>query len=265
VGWLGFATTLLYAVNFILRIAPSILFKQILAASAWCDWARVRRCSTWARVLRHMAGGVGVPERELLIREAYALAFEGHVDEAVRWMEERVKPRATFVESSYLARLSSVYEYARQFDRQVDCLRRAQASGNGGATGWIDLAGALLRRGRDLAGGRAALERARPQEMSEMAKGFLALYDAVAALLENDAARAEHLLREALPYFQTGTALMEVLERVAEGYLCIACARQGKRDEAVQLWRRAQPMLEARREIELLRECRAALGLPAQA
>jgi tetratricopeptide (TPR) repeat protein len=261
-AWLdyaGFVATPLYLGYFLFLAAPGQVFHQILDASVWHDWRRLRFFTRLARLLRS-AMGMGIPETELRVREATALADEGKLDEALGVMEA-VRTDPNNKPYLYLARLAGVYQAAGQFDRQIACLRESQAQSPGGASEWIDLAMALVRRGHDVAGAKAALAQAKEKEMPELAKAFVAWCDGIIACEERDFARAKRELETALELTgTTGTQLMVAVHAHMHAYLCIACAGCGEGDEARRLWSACRAILVAQRETELIGRCRAALA-----
>jgi tetratricopeptide (TPR) repeat protein len=204
--------------------------------------------------------GMGVPETELCSGEAYALAEEGKLDEALRVMEAvRTDPNGK--RYLYLGRLATVYEMAGRYDLQIASLREAQTLGSGGASEWIDLAMALVQRGRDVAGAKAALAQARDKEMSEIVKAFFAWCEGIIACEERDFPKAKRELEAALEITgKTGSHLMLGIEAVIRAYLCIACAGCGEGAEARRFWSACRGRLGAQREPELISRCRAALA-----
>ena len=75
-GWgdkLGFVLTPLYAIYFAVVVTPMLAFDQLIQAAVWRDWAAQRRWTAVLRFNRRLLG-MGVPESELLWREANALA-----------------------------------------------------------------------------------------------------------------------------------------------------------------------------------------------
>lgn len=257
--WLGFIATPLYLGYFVLLAAPAQVFHQILVASAWKDWERLRFFVRLARGLRAMRR-TGIPERELRVREAYALADEGQLDAALRIMEE-VRARPNHKEYLHLGRLAAVYQYAGQYDRQIECLREAQRLSPGGASQHLDLAAALLRRRRDVAGARQELELAKEKELTELAKIWVAWCEGFIACEEGDFTRAKAEFRAALAHSQnTGSPLLEIARAEINASLCVACARSGETAAAQACWLACRELLLARREADLIRRCEAALA-----
>jgi len=260
--WAGFAATLLYLRWFAGLVAPSVTWERVQHAAAWCDWKRQRRLFAMLRAQRERAGGLGVPEMELLIREAYALAAQGDLPAAMRLMEEKVRPNPDLAEYLYLCRLATVYEYGGQFDRQLVCVREANEKGAAkSAAGWIDLAGVLARRTGDFPGARAALDQAAQMEMSQLARALHQAWSGIVASAGGDFESAQRCLRTALTLSRHhGPSLMIGLERELEAHLAIACVARREHAEAQRLARGAIPLLRARGEHDLIRRVEAALA-----
>jgi len=256
--WAGFVATPLYLAWFVLLCAPKIVFHQILEAAVWHDWDRQRTFIRLARMLAKLRR-TGIPERELIIREANALAAQGRLNDALQLME-KVHTRDG-KEYLFLARLAGIYDIARLPDRQIACIREAQLKAPPGATMLIDLASALVRRGHDPAGAKDALAQARNYEMNKLAAAHSHWCEGMIAVEEKDFVRAKTELNEALAGLAgTGTPLIKGTIGLIEAYLCLACAGLGEKDEAVRLGRQVEPLLRARKENELLGRCQAAMG-----
>lgn len=259
IDWLGFIATPLYLAWFVLRCMPKIVFNQILDAAVWHDWDRQRFFIRLARGLKKLIT-TAIPERELKIREANALAARGRLGEALQLME-KVRAAKEGKEYLFLARLGSVYEFAGAYDRLITCRREAQQKGPAGASMSIDLAVALVQRGHDVAGAKEALAQAKNFEMNKTALAFCHWCEGMIAVEEKDFARAKADLAAARDLLATGGSRLTLgTIGIIEAYLCIACGRLGEKDEAVRLGRKVEPLLRARKETDLLQRCQAAMG-----
>lgn len=258
--WVGFVATPLYLAYFFLLSLPMMIFQQLLRAAVWCDWAEVRRYVRWARGLRRLMI-TGIPESELDFREAYATAADGRVDEALRSLE-KYRGHADMAEYIFLARLSSVYEYAGRHDEMIGMLEESAAKGPGGASEWIDVAMARVRHRRDAVGAKAALERTADKEIPSLAGAALLICRGMIASEEGEDSRACELLNEGVGKLDAfaGNPLIQVVVSEAKSYLVISRARLGQRDGARADFAAIRPLLVARKEVQLIERCQAALA-----
>lgn len=259
--WAGFVATPLYLAYFLFLSIPMVVFQRLLESAAWCDWKQVHRYVAWARRLR--AFGIrAIPESELDFREAYAMAAEGRTEAALQLLE-KYRGHPDMAEYLFLGRVSSVYEYAGRYDRMIALLEESAAKGPGGASEWIDLAVARVRRGRDIAGAKAALARTENKEIAALPGAVLAICKGIIAAEEHEDARACEWLSQGLVKLEAyaGNPLVQVLVAEAKAYLAIAQARRGEREEANKTFAAAGALLAARKETDLLERCAAALGL----
>lgn len=258
--WIGFALSSMYFVLFLMMVSPMVVFDQLLQASAWCDWAAVRRWTKVARVLRKMTR-TGIPELELQIREAYALAAEGRLPEALSHMEA-VRGNADLSEAMYFARLSTVYEYAGDYAAMVRCAEASAAKSSGGAGEWIDLATARIRRLCDVPGAKAALEHIEGKEIPILAAAALARCKGMIACEEGIHLEARELFHKAQSGMAEHAANPLLQNWIAEtkAYLAISLAALGERDAARRCVAESAKLLEASKEFALLRRCREAVA-----
>lgn len=142
--WLGFVATPLYAVVFVFQVLPMTIFTQLLEASVWHDWRKQARWIALARALRWVKK-TGIPENELVFREAYALAAQGNLSGALQHAEQ-LRGHPDIAEYLYLTRVSSIHEYAGDYTGQLRCVERAAALQPETTDVWIDLATVRLRR-----------------------------------------------------------------------------------------------------------------------
>jgi hypothetical protein len=250
---IGFGLSATYLVLFLMMVSPMVFFDQLLQASAWADWAGVRKWVKRTRWLRRITR-VGVPELELQIREAYALAAEGYVRDAVQKMEV-LKAHPSLTESMYFSRLSTVYEYAGDTDAMVRCAEAAAAKSTGGVGEWIDLATARIRRKCDVAGAKAALEHVEGKEIPILARAALERCRGMIALEEGKFAEAKQQLEQALAGMSehAGNPLLQNWIAEAKAYLAVALSALGERDRAGKELAEAAPLLKANKEEALLR------------
>ena len=242
--WLGFVLTPLYLLVFVKMVLPLTVFTILLEAAVWQDWGKQARCIRLARFLRRFMR-TGIPENELLFREAHALAAQGDLAGALRHVEP-LRGHPDVSEYMFLARVGSVHEYAGDFAGQLRCAEQAAARQPDSADPWIDLASVRIRRFRDVAGANAALEKAENKDLSEMARAFLLLTKGMIAVEDHRMAEAETHLREAAGVFRKfGIALIQALEAELQAYLALALAAQGRGGEARADFARVRPLLVA--------------------
>ncbi|AOS44698.1 hypothetical protein Verru16b_01765 [Lacunisphaera limnophila] len=257
--WLGFVATPLYAVVFGLMVLPLTIFTIMLEAAVWSDWPKQRRCIRLARLLRTVMR-TGIPENELLFREANARAAEGDLAGALAHVAP-LRGHPDLAEYLYLGRLSSVYEYAGDFTGQLRCVEEAVALNPDGTDGWIDLAAVRIRQFRDVAGARAALERIADREFPEMVRAVYLLTQGAVAVEAAEPAAAEKALVESQQLLaKFGLALIQAFEAELQAYLALARAAQGRGAESRADYARVRPMLLAGKRHTLVARADAALA-----
>lgn len=257
--WLGFILTPLYLLVFVKMLLPLTIFTILLEAAVWQDWPKQKRCIRLARFLRRFMR-TGIPENELLFREAHALAAQGNLSGALLHVEP-LRGHPDVSEYMFLARVGSVYEYAGDFAAQLRCAEEAAAKQPDSADSWIDLASVRIRRFRDVVGANAALEKAEDKDLTEMARAFLLMTKGMIAVEDRRMAEAETHLREAAEVFgKFGIALIQALEAELQAYLALALAAQGRGDEGRAGFSRVRPLLMAGRMEHLVGRVDVALG-----
>jgi tetratricopeptide (TPR) repeat protein len=245
---LGIVATGIYIPWMVLKLMPMICYNQILDASAWNDWPRMRRFIRIARFARRFLG-MGIPENDLMMREAYALSAEGRLQEAVALMEV-VRPKFEKSPHLFLPRLGTVFQYAGQFDMQHACMVDALECGPKRSLEWVDHGLFLARMERDIPGAKEALAQARKFEMAEMTKAAALMCAGMISIAERDYAQAHADLTQAVAALQVNAsnAIGDLFTAHAKAYLAIACARLGRKEEALELWTDVGPLIRARRE-----------------
>lgn len=257
--WLGFVATPLYGVVFALMVLPLTIFTVMLEAAVWSDWPKQQRCIRLARLLRTVMR-TGIPENELIFREANAMAAQGNLAGALAHAEP-LRGHPDLAEYLYLGRISSVYEYAGDYAGQLRCAEQALALNPEGTDGWIDVASVRIRRFRDVAGARAALDKIADRELSEMVRAVYLLVQGMVAVEAGEPAEAERLLCEAAEVFtKFGLALVQAFEAELQAYLALALAAQGRGHEAHSAYARVRPLLVAGKLDQLVSRVDVALG-----
>lgn len=259
-GWIGFVATPLYCLWFIKLTTPMVLFQLILEAAVWCDWKKLRALIGCARFLRKFMV-TGIPDSELDIREGIAHAAEGRLEQGVALVQKHRGPDG-MAEYLWCARLAGLYDVAGQYDRVVALMEEAAAKGPGGASEWIDVALARIRRKRDAAGARAALEKIADKEVPALAQAVRLIVEGMIHLEERDDLRAIEYYRSGLEKLAAtaGSPLIQIIIAEARAGTAIALARLGRKDAARKFLAGARPLLAARRETDLLARGDAALA-----
>ena len=258
--WLGFVLTPLYAVYFFKLSLPFMIFQKIMEASVWCNWAEVRRFVSWARVMRRFMI-TGIPESELDFREAQALSAQGNLDGALakveRWRKDPDMPPHMF-----LTRLSSIYENAGDYAAMLACVEDAAKMTPEGVNQWIEIASVKIRRLRDVAGAKAALEKTGDAELAVLPAAFKKWVQGMIATEEGDDMQALACLTEALEKLKAfaGNPLIQLLEVEAKGYLVIVEARLGRREEAGVRFSEVRALLRLNRPNDLYPRCEASVA-----
>lgn len=257
--WLGFVLTPLYAIYFFKLSLPFMIFQKIMEASVWCNWSEVRRLISWARIMRRFMI-TGIPESELDFREAQALAAQGGLAAGLakveRWRNDPDMPLHMF-----LSRLASVYENVGDYAGMLACVEEAARVTPDGVNQWIEIAAVKIRRLRDVAGAKAALEKVGDAELAVLPDAFLKFAQGMIAIEEGDDLQAVERLTETLEKLKrfAGNPLIQLIEVEAKGYLVIAEARLGRRAEASVRFAEVRALLKLNRADDLYPRCEASV------
>jgi tetratricopeptide (TPR) repeat protein len=259
--WRIFEWTLIGLAWVLIRCAPTVCYQGVLSASVWKDWKQMRR---FIRVLRwtHKIIKRGAPEHDLEIREAYALASEGQLAQALQKMEDVRAKYPLLKPYIFLSRLGTVYQNAGMPEKRIDCLRQAvDASPPGLPTTRLDFATALARGGRDIARAKQLLAEAKAMGKTRIDSAGVTMCEGIIAVEEKKFTEAQPLLKKAIALFSNGsTPLSDLFICEIKTYLCLACAGLGQRDEASRLWRECKPLAVARNERVMIQRCATAAG-----
>jgi hypothetical protein len=260
-AWASFIALPLYFLWFVRLVVPMTLFQLILEASVWHDWKRLRLLIGIARILKRFIT-TAIPDKELDIREAASWAAEGRLEDGLR-LVEKYRGHPDVAEYLFLTRLSGIYDAAGQYDRVVALLEEAAAKGPGGVSEWIDLAMARIRRKRDAAGAKSALRNIDGKEVPALAQAFRLMVEGMIAGEERDDVRAYEYFRTGLEKLHAtgGSPLLQGLIAEGRAGMAISLARLDKKDVARKILAKERPLLEARKEKELLARCDAAIGV----
>ena len=214
-------------------------YNQMLQSYAW---------GRWQQVLDQLPAIQGkIPEFELDIRKAGALAGLGRLDEGLKIMERHSESSET-PRWMYLARMSDVYENAGQHERALACCEMALEDAPENPTVQLEVALALLKNQVETTRARHLIDRAEQQHLNDLIQMTLPLLKGILALNEGRSLQAEPLFHEALKRLQRIAAacpLVGVIQDDARAYLAITYAQLGDREKAEELFRIAEPRLKA--------------------
>jgi hypothetical protein len=256
--WAGFILAGLFMVYFVVLVIPGVAYQASLRAAVW---NRLGETRFWTAVLRRMplVSGGAFPKLDLDVRLASVLARHGRVDEGRRLLEPYL---AGTPDAMTVARIAGFHNAAGEYAMAHELSCRAVALSNGGIIETIDQALGLVRYLRRPAEARACLERIADQELLEAPRIYVAYIEGLIALEEKRYTEAVTALEKTVTLMQpmASSELIKGLLRDIWAFQSIALAGVGRMTEARALLARARPMLEARRETELLQRCRAAVG-----
>jgi tetratricopeptide (TPR) repeat protein len=243
---------------YLLLILPGIAYQSLLRAVVWCRWNKVR---LWVRVIRWLnhRGKSSIPEFELHLRLAAAMAATGKISEALRLVAKfEQDPKIT--RGSYLSRISSLYAYAKDFDAMTRCQKEVVEQGTGSASELIDYACGLVQRHKKIAEARAALAQAKEKEITSLAARYVVYCEGMIAVEEKQYGEAVELLQKALEMGRSNMEqpLVQSWVVTVKSYLCVAAGNIGQKDKARALLKEVTPLLTVRREAEMLQRCAAA-------
>ena len=259
-AWVAFLALPLYFLWFLRLVVPIALFDLILESAVWWEWSRLRRYLALTRLMNRFVT-TGIPPKELDIREGISLAAQGRLAEGVA-LVEKYRGHPDLSEYLYLARLSGLYDAAKDYNRSVGLMEAAAAVGPGGVSEWIDVALARILRQQDAPGAREALAKIADKEVPALPQAFRLIVEGMIATQERDDLHAAEYFRLGLEKLAavSGSPLTHALIAVARAHLVISFARIGHRDLARKILAQERPLLEARQETALLQRCDAALA-----
>jgi hypothetical protein len=243
---------------YVLLVLPGIAYNSLLHAAVWHRWDKMR---AWVKTLRWLnrIGKSSVPEFELHMRLAAALAAEGKLPEALNLVAP-FENDPKIAKGSYFGRLASIYANARNFDEMMRCQKKAVEQGTSSAGELIDYACGLVQRQKKVAEARAALAEAKEKEITSLAARYVQFCEGMIAVEERDYSAAKNSLMEALRQAASGMnqPLTQGWSNTVRAYLCIAIGNLGDKAKARTLFQEVRLLLKIRREDELLQRCEEA-------
>ena len=283
--WFFFAVFLLIVAVIVLRIVAweylgggwydAVFCAALLGLLIWLPgrvyFGRSRHLRTlkkllvWGRWQEALAFLPAVPFTVPFYRayfEAQALAGLGRVAEAVQALAPFAEGREA-PEWLYWSLLAEVYAIANDREQMLAAKERALALSPQNPTLLLAVADNLLQHTGDVRRARELLAAARTHVISDSLRYMVSFVQALLALEDGQPALArEHLERglvERAPHRNSPMSLLQ--DALLRTYLAIALARCGQRDAALGQFRRAEKILRARREHELLGKGERELGL----
>jgi hypothetical protein len=199
----------------------------------------------------------------LRLRKAQALAGLGRVSEALAEFDP-VADMPDVPAYVYWAFQAMIFAAAKEPDRVIAAMLRAhELAPNSGTVLLIDLANKLLTVRRDRQRAGELLADARRHALADTAMPWLVATEGLIDLAEGRTADAVVGLTEALRRiepFLRGNPSVIVLGARIRAWLCLAHAAGGNTATARKLLRRAEPLLIAHQDHDLLRQCEQAVG-----
>jgi hypothetical protein len=243
---------------YVLLVLPGIAYNSLLHAAVWHRWNKMR---SWVKIIRWLnrIGKSSVPEYELQLRLAGALAAEGKLPEALQLVAPfEQDPKIS--KGSYFGRLASIYGNAKDFQEMVRCQKKAVEQGTGSAGELIDYACGLVQRQKNVAVARTVLAEAKEKEITSLAARYVHFCEGMMAVEEQNYPAAKKSLMEALRMAadSMNQPLTQGWSNTVRAYLCIAIGNLGDKAKARSLVQEVEPLLKIRREDELLQRCQQA-------
>lgn len=256
--WLGFGLSGFFLVYFVVLVIPGTLYQALLRASVL---NRLPETRLWAGVLRRLRllNGGTIPRLDLDVRLACVLARNGRAEEGRTLLAPYTAAAET--DAMTAGRLAGFHVCADEHERAHELRCRAVELSQGGMAETIDHAFGLVRHLRRPVEAKESLARIADKELVELARIFVTYTEGLIALEEQRHAEAAVALEQAEVQLQPLAAneLMDGMRRDIWAFQSLALAGTGRNAEARKLVARARPLLEARRETELLQRCDAAI------
>ncbi len=230
-------------------------FNRLVEAYAW---------GRWQEVLDRIISLRGkVPESELSIRQACALAGMGKLDEArTEWSKFENHPELP--RWMFLTQLGDIFQTAGLYDESLKCHAEAYDEDKDNPTMKLDYAMALLTAERDLELAQRLIDEAKQQYLSDLLSMFLPYIDGLVALNSRKYDLAVELFESArkniLP-LAAGEPLTALMVDTIQAYMAIALAKSGQTQRAMEEARAPRVRLQARNSVRLLKQLNDAVGV----
>jgi hypothetical protein len=241
--------------------AVSICYNRLLHEVNAARWGTVSGLLKLLRFLRWFNGS-GVPEHEMVFREAQVLFEREGLGAAVRHYQ-KMEGHPSVPPMLYWSRVASFQFCADQIEEGLETHRRCFESGQRSTSELIDRAYHLVHHGHDPRAAGELLAQIEGREIVELARSYVSFCRGMIAYREGRHAEARTTLETAIDEalaFRHGTPLMIGHVRLIKSYLCLACARAGEMQRSQKLFREIAQFLKNHHENRLLAECRAAVG-----
>jgi len=238
------------------------LFRELHSARNWRRWDEVlQRLEQLKSAQRTTKIGIG--EAEIARYRALALAGKGQLEEAVILFEAAAE-QAKMPQWLYHVHLATIYSTAKQYDRGLEMYRLALDEATDKSVVWIDMGGFLVERFNRPAEARQLLALAETAQLAELARNYLPNLRGKIAYREGNFADMERHMREALAGYekqpQRNFYMFEPVILTCKGYLAVACAALGKKDEAKKYFAEAGEYLSVTCLDEVVAHYHALMG-----
>ncbi len=249
-----------FLLRFCWAVVPTVLYNRALEASVWCRWNEVLRIMNALTVWKQWFKKTPFPQHELLFRSATALAGLGQLDAAmvkVGPLQQDASLRVGF----YAMRCASIFAAARDYQRVAQCQRQAHALAPSVTTA-IDLATTLARRLGAEDEATALLDGVDVSKLAPAAQVFAYYARGIIAVNQSNPQVAMDWLTRSLSIAKAnvGSPLMTGIILDARAHCALALAALGDMDTARAEFNAARPMLEAKRDQDMLQRCEKALN-----
>lgn len=222
-------------------------------------WNRVGRTRFWTAFLKRLPPIGRPPTSDLDIRLATVLARNGQIEEGRRLVAPYLAQAET--DAMLLGQIGHFHQAAGESERALELLTRAVELSRNSTQALVDLAFILTRHLERPSEAQAVLERLAERELTELARVFVCSTRRLIAQQQGRPAEAFTAFAEADVYLapHTHLALLKGMQLELWAFRALALAADGKPEEARRWFRKARPLLEARRETRLLERCRRAI------
>lgn len=249
-----------FFLRFCWAVVPTVLYNRALEASVWCRWNEVLRLMGALAWWKQRFSKIPFPHHELHFRSATALAGLGQLDAAmvrVGPLQDDTSLRPGF----YAQRCASIFAAAHDYQRVAQCQRQAHALAPTVTTA-IDLATTLARRLGGEEEATALLDGVDVSKLAPAAQVFAYYARGIIAVNQSNPKLAMDWLTRSLTIAKAnvGSPLMTGIILDARAHCALALAALGDHDGARQEFAAARPMLQAKRDQDMLQRCEKALN-----